>query len=60
VPAVPFAQRLADAERGPHVPFFDTDYGQFTPAGNELFAQALADGLTGLHPWSNAPAPAAR
>jgi hypothetical protein len=59
VPSIAFAQRLADAERAAHVPYFDTDYGQFTPAGNELFAQVLGDGLSALHPWTASGAQAA-
>jgi len=57
VPAIPCAQRFIAAERGPHAPFFSSDYGNFTPAGNALYADILADGLERLHPWG-APAAA--
>jgi hypothetical protein len=55
VPAIATGRRFADAERGPHPPLFDADYGRLAPAGNALYALTLADGLNALRPWS-APA----
>ncbi len=52
VPTIATGRRFADAERGPHPPLFDADYGRLAPAGNALFALTLADGLTAMRPWS--------
>ena len=56
IPAIAVSPRIVEVERSPHAPLFGTDDGRFSPAGNELYAHVLADGLTALHPWSAPPA----